>query len=69
MKQSPDLLKIVEGVVKCVVQMEQAYLDLLLELYGMGWITMSTLETKLVEHQVYRENRLAELNKADEQGQ
>lgn len=61
MKQAPDLHKIVEGVAKCIAQMEQAYLDLLLELYGMGWITMSTLETKLVEHQVYRETRLASL--------
>jgi len=69
MKQSPDLLKIVEGVAKCVAQMEQAYLELLLELYRMGWITMSTLETKLVEHQVYQGNRLAELNKTDAQGQ
>ena len=61
MKQDIDLDKIVKGVVKCVVQMEQAYLDLLLELYGMGWITRSTLESRLVEHEIYRETRLATL--------
>lgn len=61
MKQDLDIDKIVDGVVKCVVQMEQAYLDLLLELYGMGWITMSTLESRLVEHEIYRLTRLATL--------
>ena len=61
MTQDLDLDKIVAGVVRCVLQMEQAYLDLLLELYSIGWISAATLEAKLEEHQVYRENRLVEL--------
>ena len=61
MNQDIDLDKIVAGVVRCVLQMEQAYLDLLLELYSIGWISPSALEAKLEEHQVYRENRLLSL--------
>lgn len=61
MTEDVNLDKIVAGVVRCVLQMEQAYLDLLLELYSLGWISPSALEAKLVEHQVYRENRLVEL--------
>jgi hypothetical protein len=61
MKQDLDRDKIVASVVRCVLQMEYAYLDLLVELYSIGWISAATLEAKLEEHQVYRENRLVEL--------
>ncbi len=61
MTEDTDIDQIVAGVVRCVVAMEQAYLNLLLELYMMGWISRSDLDCKLDEHRAYQENRLAEL--------